>query len=149
AKQQRDEAEALAEKLQAALEERRRITYAAQINLATHAFDAGNFERARELLEQHRPKPGESDLRLFEWHYLDRLCKVELLTLRGHTHFVWNVAYSPDGKRLASAGGGVGSEVKVWDAQTGRELLALQGAGSRVAFSPDGKRLVSASRYRI
>ena len=26
-----------------------------------------------ELLEQHRPKPGEPDLRGFEWHYLNRL----------------------------------------------------------------------------
>jgi hypothetical protein len=37
------------------------------------------------------------------------------------------VAFSPDGKRLASVSGGGGpnaiGEVKVWDAQTGKELL--------------------------
>jgi WD40 repeat protein len=46
--------------------------------------------------------------------------------------------FSPDGKRLASAG-------KVWDAETGEVLCSLQGAPRRVVFSPDGKRLVGAA----
>jgi WD40 repeat protein len=50
------------------------------------------------------------------------------------------VAFSPDGKRLASGS-------KVWDAQTGKELLALQGGGGgSLFFSPDGKRLASSIR---
>jgi WD40 repeat protein len=55
------------------------------------------------------------------------------------------VAFSPDGKRLASTWG---STVKVWDAQTGQETLTLKGhpAGfSGVAFSPDGHRLAAGS----
>jgi WD40 repeat protein len=40
----------------------------------------------------------------------------ELATLRGHTGYVLGVAFSPDGKRLATAGGYRGKgEVKVWD----------------------------------
>ena len=35
--------------------------------------------------------------------------------------------------------------VKVWDAQTGRELLSLKGGDRSVVFSPDGKRLASMS----
>ena len=61
------------------------------------------------------------------------------------------MAFSPDGKRLASASGGSATrwnrEVKVWDAQTGQELLTLKGHTgivNSVAFSPDGKRLASA-----
>src|SRR5205807_1159706 len=74
-----------------------------------------------------------------------------LLALKGAGD---RVAFSPDGKRLASAGRGgpspmgQDSRVKVWDAQTGQELLALKGAigdYSGVAFSPDGQRLTSAS----
>ena len=80
-----------------------RTLYAAHMNLAHNAWEAGSIEQMRELLEKHRPKPGETDLRNFEWFYLDRLCHAELLTLKGHSGSVWRVAYSPDGKRLASA----------------------------------------------
>jgi WD40 repeat protein len=54
------------------------------------------------------------------------------------------VAFSPDGKRLASTGG----KVRVWDAQTGQKLVSLQGLTGRVrsvAFSPDGKHVASGS----
>jgi WD40 repeat protein len=64
-----------------------------------------------------------------------------------------SVCFSPDGTRLASAGGVwdakqrryVGGEVKVWDADRGQELLTRKGGANvpRVAYSPDGSRLAS------
>jgi tetratricopeptide (TPR) repeat protein len=56
------------------------------------------------------------------------------------------VSFSPDGRRLASAS--YDQTVRVWDAASGQELLALKGHTDQVygvSFSPDGRRLASAS----
>src|SRR5262249_30326595 len=123
AQRQRDQVQALNDELRATQAKLQRTLYAAHINLAQHAWEAGGAGQVRELLELHRPKLGESDLRGFEWHYFDRLCHSDLLTLKGHTKGVQSVAYSPDGKFLASAASGGYDEqdkeipgvVKVWD----------------------------------
>jgi WD40 repeat protein len=46
-------------------------------------------------------------------------------TLKGHTGLVNSVAWSPDGKRLATASGD--QTAKVWDAARGQELETLKG----------------------
>ncbi len=59
---------------------------------------------------------------------------------------LFSMAFSPDGKQLASAG--ADGTVKVWDAATGQETRTLYGHTGfvySVAFSPDGQRLASAS----
>jgi WD40 repeat protein/predicted Ser/Thr protein kinase len=64
--------------------------------------------------------------------------------LRGHTEFVKNVAFSPDGALLATAG--IDGRVKIWDPATGAEVHTLAGhwqSVDDVAFSPDGRTLAS------
>ncbi|HRZ58189.1 MAG TPA: hypothetical protein P5525_22345, partial [Candidatus Paceibacterota bacterium] len=47
--------------------------YAANINLAHQAWKESNLGRVRRLLAQTRPRPGQEDLRGWEWRYLWRL----------------------------------------------------------------------------
>jgi WD40 repeat protein len=64
--------------------------------------------------------------------------------LRGHADRVMAVAFHPQGSRLATAGWD--HEIKLWDVDTGQEVLALRGHSDGVmgvAFSPDGRRLAS------
>ena len=68
------------------------------------------------------------------------------LTLKGHSSSVFSVSFSPDGKRIVS--GSRDKTLKVWDAQTGGEMLALTGHSASVnsvSFSSDGMRIVSGS----
>ena len=62
---------------------------------------------------------------------------------------IWALSFSPDGRRLASAG--YDAKVKVWDTETGQELLTLAGHKSwiwKMQFSPDGNRILSCGRDR-
>ena len=66
-------------------------------------------------------------------------------TLTGHTGGVKSIAFSPDGKLIAS--GSWDKTVKVWDAETMEAKATLKGHSlwvDCVAWSPDGKRLASA-----
>ena len=62
-----------------------------------------------------------------------------------HENLVYSVAFSPDGKTLASGEHGTGA-IRLWDVETGKSTGVLaDGSGSvwSVAFSPDGKALAS------
>jgi WD40 repeat protein len=75
-------------------------------------------------------------------------------TLKADTYFVHSVAFSPDGKILASLNG----DVTLWDLTTSKERVTFEGhikedketseavyGVESVAFSPDGKTLAAAA----
>ncbi len=73
-----------------------------------------------------------------------------LLTLRGHTTWVYAIPFSRDGRWIATASSD--GTARVWDAVTGANVLTLnvdsQGVGG-VEFSPDGKHLAVGGKSGI
>jgi WD40 repeat protein len=70
----------------------------------------------------------------------------ELLALQGQEGGLLSVAYSSDGRFIATTNDQAESTIKVWDAQTGAEVHTLGGHPAHiwgVAFSPDSTTLVT------
>lgn len=66
----------------------------------------------------------------------------EILTLVGHTEFIFSLAFSPDGKDLVS-GAGDGS-IKIWSLEPSSEVVTIPNGGfNRMALSPDGSRIAA------
>src|SRR5262245_22972162 len=58
------------------------------------------------------------------------------------------VAFSPDGRLLASAG--ANTDIRIWDVTTARRLYTLKGHSAQaIAFSPDGKLLASTAGSEV
>jgi RNA polymerase sigma factor (sigma-70 family) len=64
-----------------------------------------------------------------------------LRTIRGHKHMAISLAFSPDGKLLATGGSQHDNDIRLWDVATGKELRRIEAAAAvqAVAFSPNGK----------
>ena len=66
-----------------------------------------------------------------------------LRALRGHTHYVLDLAFSPDGKVLAT--GGADGTVRIWSVSQGEPLQVLRGGAGTLAFTRDGTLLASSA----
>jgi WD40 repeat protein/tRNA A-37 threonylcarbamoyl transferase component Bud32 len=118
----------------------RQQLYDVDMNLAQLALNADDRRRALALLERHRPKPGQVDLRNWEWRYFWELCRSdEAFTLGYHSNTVTAVTISPDGRFVVSASHD--HSIQVWNLAN-RSRLAVLDFGSSVvssAYSPSGE----------
>ncbi len=126
-----------------------RSLYTRKVALSHRAYVTHDTAGALQLLESTPP-----ELRHWEWHFLNRFCRSEILRLEGHSMPVRTIAVSPDGQWIASASAEWGyvrpGEIIVWNAESGAKRWTLRGHPSSimcVAFSPDSQRLVSAGVY--
>lgn len=72
-----------------------------------------------------------------------------LLALTGHTGNVFSVAWSPDGRKIATASGD--HTARVWNSSSGSTLLSLTGHVddvTSIAWSSDGSKIATASYDR-
>jgi WD40 repeat protein len=95
--------------------------YTADMNVVLQAWKDGNLKRAQELLRAHLPRPGEKDLRGFEWRYLWNLCQDESLRTIpcGTNDYVSWLTSSPGHSFVAACGH---NALRLLDPATGQEL---------------------------
>jgi eukaryotic-like serine/threonine-protein kinase len=110
----------------------------------------------RHLVAADNPFAWGGHVKLF-----DLQTKQEVRSFRGHAYGIYQVVLSKDGRRLATAS--CKGNVKVWDTDTGQEMISYQNrtprkagedsidqlrtdAAHSVAFSPDSQRLAIGCR---
>ena len=86
AETEQQRANAQAQKASESEQKSRRFLYASDMNLAQQALKVNNLGRARRLLDGHRPKSGEEDLRGWEWRYLWQLTRSSALVTLSLIH---------------------------------------------------------------
>ena len=84
--------------------EKRRLLYISEMNVAQQAWEEATIPRLRELLDRHIPKTGQEDLRSFEWYYSWRQASTSSRARRIKlSDGACRIAFSPNGDKLAVA----------------------------------------------
>ncbi|WP_166830837.1 WD40 repeat domain-containing serine/threonine protein kinase [Thalassoroseus pseudoceratinae] len=78
--------------------------YVANMQAASRAYNEQDLREVQRVLALSVPKPGERDLRGYEWKLLQEIVTAPYTQLSGHVGDVYAAKYSPDGRWLASAG---------------------------------------------
>lgn len=126
-----------------------RYLYVAHLNNVQDACEAGDYRRAVELLNQHRPAAGEADLRGFEWRYWWHTCHRGLAGQIVTGERVPALAVAPDGQTIAYAGADHQLKLcRVSDLALQRSLAGHTQPLTATLFSPAGGWIATCSHDR-
>ena len=127
-----------------------REDYVNRVNRAYREVQDDNIALAEDLLHGCPP-----ERRGWEWHFVERLCNADRLSIDLGNESVNALAFSPDGTWVVSGAGycdfrrgphPTKSSIDVWDVSSGRRrktLLGAKGTVYTVAVSPDGKKVAA------
>lgn len=125
-----------------------RLLYASDMNLAFQAIHRGDLGEAYRRVLEHWPQAHQPDLRGWEWRYLWQQCQGEQRLILGkHTGGAGAVAFSADGRFLASGSRFGDGQVTVWDLSSAEPAICVTNGGDilALAFSPEGDQLAVGS----
>ena len=123
----------------------RALLYGSDMKLASEAYQEGDVPLVWSLLERHRPRAGQTDLRDFAWHYLHRHVTAQRKWRKESGVAVNASDISPSGKRLAL--GLENNQVRILDVATGEVLRKFQtsDAVNAVSWGSDDQGLAVGS----
>lgn len=128
----------LRQMLQKEREEKNRLLVLVDVLRAEKAWEDDDIARVRELMDKHVPAKGAPDYRGPEWHRLYALYRYQLRDMSGAVGRGW--LWSPDGRFVATDGGGSPEPVSISDIRTGAQVgIDLGGRDSVTSWSPDGR----------
>jgi len=133
---------ALRRQAEEALAQAAHENYFNAVALAYRRLGEGALSEARELLWNTRP-----EFRGWEWGWLMFLCHRDMVALGGHSEPVFATAFSPDMKRLVSAG--FDNTLIIWDLLSSERTAAIPTGSAAIfgaAFSGDGRLITAGTR---
>ncbi len=122
------------------------LLYVRGLGLAARALQDGDSAAAAALMKSNPADSERTELRGFEWHYLNKVLAPRHKTLVQGTAEFLSTAWSIDGRFFAAADSR--GSIQLWQTGPDRQIATLEGhraAVNGLAFDPNSQTLASVS----